>query len=172
MNTCLFFFFLLQSWEIFFKRLSWNPDHLHQNYKLQKMDPHSVMQQQLEVKNSSDEDFEDVNLVFWCLWNGCFPNASHWGIFSLSEEKTRWPLMQVTFNLSLCVWMNCLYTIKSIWLIVSASALFIQRVQTKQICSCMCVFERMRVCACIHTCTSMCVCGQTSCRGPLAEPQG
>lgn len=117
----------------------------------------TLMQRQLQVKNSSDEEFEDVNLVFWCLWNGCFPNASRWGIFSLSEEKTRWPLMQVTFSPSR-VWMNCLHTIKSMWLIVPASVLFRQRVQTKQICSCMCVYEHA-VCvrACIHTGTTVCV---------------
>lgn len=115
----------------------------------------------LEVKNSLGEEFKNVNL-FWCSWNGC---AS--GGFS-SPEESRWPLIQVTFNPSLCVWMKWLHTLKSMWLIESASVLFIRRVQiNKSVRAWVC----LHVCACVYTYLHLCECGQTSCRGPLAEPK-
>lgn len=134
------------------------------------------MQQQLRVKNNWDEKYEDVSIVFWCLWNGCCHTPLTRGF---SPPVSRKPMatdasdlqykpacmcvclfteVSTAYLLCLSVWMNCLHTLKSMWLIVSASVFFIQKIQTtKKICSCMCVFERTCVCMHVYILAPVCV---------------
>lgn len=179
----LFFCWKGKSLEV--AQLHWNLDDRNQDCSLGECIYVVWCSSSLKSKTVWLQRYEDVNLVFWCLWNGGHHNTSRWGNFSYSQQKAdghRASDLQFKF-VSLCVcvfvevstvyplclsmWMNSLHTAKSVWLVMNALSFLHWGLKlNKSECACV----RLGVHTCTHTCTTVCVArlhaDQASCWAP------
>lgn len=99
----LFFCWKGKSLEV--AQLHWNLDDRNQDCSLGECIYVVWCSSSLKSKTVWLQRYEDVNLVFWCLWNGGHHNTSRWGNFSYSQQKAdghRASDLQFKF-VSLCV---------------------------------------------------------------------